>query len=193
MRANWLYPLSAWLVSVGEWRKWQRTLLAEVAGNRVLEIGCGRGWLLGDLLRESYSCIGLDLSPVMLKKASESNPAAPFVLGDGRCLPFKGASFDTVVMCFSGLCFTATALAEARRVLVPGGRLAVTELVSLTPKRPLEWCARFLWSLTETGKELPSAEALFEEAGLKASSYWVKLGFAEVQVTVGEKVETPAI
>ena len=185
--ANWLYPLSAWLVSAGNWRQWQRPLLTEVKGHKVLEVGFGRGWLLKDLRGEGYYSVGIDLSPTMVKKALPYVSEVPLVWGDGRRLPFKDESFDTVVMCFAGLCFTPAALEEARRVVVPGGCVAITELVTLTPKRPLEWVARFLWSLTETGGELPSADTLLEEAGLKPTSFWVKLGFAEVQVTVGEK------
>ncbi|GEM_PF-3454340 len=187
--ANWAYPLSAWLVSVGAWRQWQQLLLKEVKGKKVLEVGFGRGWLLKDLQEKGYYPTGIDLSPTMAKKARKYVPEVPLVRGDGRCLPFEDASFDTVIMCFAGLCFTPSALNEASRVLVPGGCLAITEIVYLKPKQPLEWLARLLWGITETD-ELPSAESLLEQAGLKSSSYWVGLGFAEVQVTVGEKIGT---
>lgn len=185
--ANWAYPLSAWLVSVGAWKQWQRLLLKEVKGKKVLEVGFGPGWLLKDLQKEGYYPVGIDLSPAMTDKALRYVPEVPLVRGDGRCLPFDDASFDTVIMCFAGLCFTPSALNEASRVLMPGGRLAITEIVNLKPKQPLEWLARFLWGLTETD-ELPSAENLLEQAGLQASSCWVRLGFAEVQIIVGEKV-----
>lgn len=189
--ANWAYPLSARLVSVGGWRQWQRLLLKEVKGHKFLEVGFGPGWLLKDLQEEGYYPVGIDLSPAMAKKARKYVPEVPLVRGDGRCLPFDDASFHTVIMCFAGLCFTPSALNEASRVLIPGGRLAITEVVNLKPKQPLEWLARFLWSLTETG-ELPSAENLLEQAGLQASSCWVRLGFAEVQIIVGEKIEPGA-
>lgn len=154
----------------------------------MLEVGCGTGWLLHDIHALGYLCVGLDLSPAMVRKARKQAQDVPVMRGDGRALPFKDGAFDTVVMCFSGLSFTPAALEEAQRVLSPGGRLAVTEIVRLHPHTPLEWIARLLWGLTDTGAEFDPHELLLETAGFKGSSRWVKVGFAEVQVVVGEKI-----
>ncbi|MBM2826961.1 MAG: exported protein of unknown function [Dehalococcoidia bacterium] len=186
--ANWAYSLSAWLASAGAWRTWQQLLLAETRGQRVLEVGCGPGWLLSDIAQEDRFCVGLDLSPRMVRRAHKEAPQAMSVRADAQALPFRKEVFDTVVMCFSGLSYTPSVLAEAHRVLAPGGRIAITERVELRPRRPLEWVASRLWGLTDTGVEAPSRGEVLGNTSLRWNSQWVTVGFAKVEVTVGAKV-----
>jgi ubiquinone/menaquinone biosynthesis C-methylase UbiE len=106
-------------------------------GARVLDIGCGTGVLLARLLaREpSLRCVGVDLTPQMLTVAADRlGPRVPLVLGSGAALPIADASCDVVVST-SALHYLpdpARLVAEARRVLVPGGQLVVSD-----------WCAEF--------------------------------------------------
>jgi ubiquinone/menaquinone biosynthesis C-methylase UbiE len=81
---------------------------------------------------------GLELSPAMLAIAWERAVAlgedVDLRTGDAEALPFADASFDTVV-CALSLCTIprpATAIAEMRRVLVPGGRLLLLDHVGST-------------------------------------------------------------
>ena len=74
------------------------------------------------------SVVAVDFSEAMLAEARRHHPAIDFRTGDAEALPFPEASFDAVVMSF-GLLHLARpdqALAEAHRVLRPGGRLAFT-------------------------------------------------------------------
>lgn len=112
-----------------------RTLgLAQVqAGERVLELGVGTGRF------QAAACawgaglvVGLDVSPTMLGLGREAAPQAHPVRGTATALPFAAASFDLVFSTYTldllALRDVELALREARRVLRPGGRLAVCSL-----------------------------------------------------------------
>ena len=102
--------------------------------DRVLEIGCGVGRLTWTLARRAQEVWALDISSEMLEMAKENLPDfsnVHFLLGDGTTLAdIPSGSKDLV---FSALTLTHLPhrslvlgyLAEAARVLAPGGRLAV--------------------------------------------------------------------
>jgi ubiquinone/menaquinone biosynthesis C-methylase UbiE len=94
---------------------------------RVLEVGCGTGKWLADLSPVAGAAYGLDLSAGMLRQAQERGAALRLVRGRAGRLPFAAASFD-LVYCVNAIHHFARPrawLAEARRLLRPGGRLAV--------------------------------------------------------------------
>lgn len=97
---------------------------------QVLDVGCGTGFLLDETPNLGWQAYtGLDISPGMIKRASEKHPKHRFLVGDMedmRGLPDE--SFESVVSLFG--CFNycqrpTSALAEMWRVLRPGGRLLV--------------------------------------------------------------------
>ena len=96
-------------------------------GDRLLEIGCGGGLLLRDVLPAGASATGLDHSSEMVSLARERAPGAEVVLGSAERLPFPHGSFGAVVMSivFMFLPDPLAALRESRRVLAPGGRIAI--------------------------------------------------------------------
>jgi ubiquinone/menaquinone biosynthesis C-methylase UbiE len=107
--------------------------LAQVrTGQRVLDVACGTGVvtrLLADRVGPSGRVVGLDLSPVMLAaaRARVRNANVEWREASAQSIPLPDGAFDAVV-CQQGLQFfpdKAMALAEMRRVLVPGGRLAL--------------------------------------------------------------------
>ena len=72
------------------------------------------------------SCAGIDASPRLLAVAQDRSPEADLRVGDMNALPWDDASFD-VVTSFRGIWGTTpSAVAEAYRVLVPGGRVGLT-------------------------------------------------------------------
>ena len=97
-----------------------------------LEIGCGTGPISRALLElDAVSSVtGIDPSPVFISyanKLSEALSNITFVTGDARNLDFQDESFD-LVMFYTTLCHVPSpevALAEAVRVLRPGGTLAI--------------------------------------------------------------------
>lgn len=117
-------------------------LLGDVSGKRVLEIGCGAGqcgrWLRSQGVRE---VVGFDLARRQLQHSrridEQTEHRLPAVQADAQRMPFATDSFDVVFSAFGAFPFVPaaeTALAEAGRVLRPGGRF----VFSVT--HPVRWC-----------------------------------------------------
>jgi len=96
-------------------------------GDRLLDVGCGGGLLLRDALATGAAATGLDHSPTMVELARRRAPGAEVVEGDAGQLPFPDGAFSAVSMSvvFFFLDDPVGVLRECRRVLQPGGRLAV--------------------------------------------------------------------
>jgi SAM-dependent methyltransferase len=96
-------------------------------GDDLLELGCGGGQLLAQALECGARATGLDHSEEMVKLARERAPDAEVVLGSAEELPFPDQSFTAIAMSIVFFFFDGPGrvLGECRRVLYPGGRLAV--------------------------------------------------------------------
>jgi ubiquinone/menaquinone biosynthesis C-methylase UbiE len=103
-----------------------------VAGERVVDIGCGCGsttFAFANAVGSRGYVLGVDVSAPMLARAKEVAPAgAPleFVLADATVHAFQPASFDLLVSRFGVMFFADPALSftNMRRALRPGGRMA---------------------------------------------------------------------
>ena len=103
------------------------TLARDLTARRILEVGCGTGRWLADLLPEWEQLYGLDLSSAMLLKAKERDAQLQVVRGRAGRLPFPTASFD-LVFCVNAIHHFVEQrgfVLEARRLLNSGGALAV--------------------------------------------------------------------
>lgn len=102
-------------------------ILALSPGDHLLDIGCGGGLLLRDALAAGARATGLDHSEEMVDLARERAPGAEVMLGKAERLPFEDHSFSAVTMSvvFFFLDDPIGVMRECRRVLRPGGRLAV--------------------------------------------------------------------
>jgi ubiquinone/menaquinone biosynthesis C-methylase UbiE len=127
----------------GGGRQW----LGARARGRVLEVAIGTGLNL-PFYPADTTIAGIDLSPAMLaiarQRATDLGVHVDLHTGDAEALPFEDATFD-IVVCALSLCTIpdpATAIAEMRRVLVPGGRLLLLDHVGST--WPPIWAAQWL-------------------------------------------------
>ena len=155
--------------AVGDWRR----RLAEAARGRVLEIGSGTGaqfrWYATGT---EVTALEPDASMRERARRRAARSAARVAVVDGRAeeLPFSDASFDAAVSAFA-LCTVAdpaAALAELRRVLVPGGALLLLEHVHLhwEPGRALQSRAAPAWAAIAGGCRLDRDTVRFaREAG----------------------------
>jgi ubiquinone/menaquinone biosynthesis C-methylase UbiE len=118
----------------------------------VLELAVGTGRNLGHYSAD-VRLTGIELSPAMLEiargRARELGREVDLRLGDAQALPFADESFDTVT-CTLSLCTIpddVAAVAEARRVLRPGGRFVALEHVG-SPRRAIHGVQRLLEPLS---------------------------------------------
>lgn len=117
-------------------------------GITILEVGCGGGTALRLAAERGATVTAIEAAPAFVEIAQSRVVGADVRLGDLQFLPFDAETFD-VVMGFNSFQYAAdvdAALAEARRVLKPGGRIAMLvwgpqeecEIAShLTALRPL--------------------------------------------------------
>ncbi|WP_207004649.1 class I SAM-dependent methyltransferase [Trinickia mobilis] len=119
-------------------------------GARFLDIASGPGYLAAAAARRGADVTGVDFSAAMVDKARRVFPELEFRIGDAEDLPFPDDSFDAVGISFGMQHFPhpERALAEAFRVLQPGGRIAFT--VSATPDKAVGF-AMVLKAIDEHG------------------------------------------
>jgi demethylmenaquinone methyltransferase/2-methoxy-6-polyprenyl-1,4-benzoquinol methylase len=127
----------------------------------VLDVCCGTGDLALAAVETGGRVTGLDFSEPMLDRALAKAPELDWVSGDALALPFADDSFEVVTIGFGlrNLADAERGLAEMRRVLSPGGRVAILEIT-----RPRGILAPFyrLWFdgvIPLAGKVLPGGSA----------------------------------
>jgi SAM-dependent methyltransferase len=98
------------------------------AGCRFLDLGAGRGALTGPALRRGCVVTAVDAAPAMVERLAADYPAATALVMDVQALELPADSFDLVASSFviHLLDDPAAGVAEAYRVLAPGGRFAFT-------------------------------------------------------------------
>ncbi|HEX8731448.1 MAG TPA: class I SAM-dependent methyltransferase [Ktedonobacterales bacterium] len=144
-RNRTLYWLASTLPFAGQWRVWQRLALTRLRGSDVLEVGCGIGSLLADMVASGFQCQAVDRSPQMvaaarreLRRRGLAADTRIVQQASVQALPFDAASFDCVVSTFpTEYIADPAALREIERVLRPGGKLIVVLGAALLPTRPL--------------------------------------------------------
>jgi demethylmenaquinone methyltransferase/2-methoxy-6-polyprenyl-1,4-benzoquinol methylase len=180
----------------GTWRRRVVESLELRPEHRVLDLCCGTGDLALEIARRS-ACTGCDFSWNMLVRARDKSAACgrPLALAcaDALELPFGGDLFDRATIAFGirNLESMSAGLLEIRRVLKPGGRLAILEFsqpyrgwLRLPYRIYLHWllpCIGGLLSkreayryLAESIQGFPVPEVLvglLEEAGFRDAGY----------------------
>ena len=106
---------------------------ADLTGQDVLEVGCGRGGGTAFVFERfgPRSMTGLDLARRAVDRCRRryGRPGLSFVAGDAEQLPFADGAFDTVLSVESSHCYADPSRfwREAHRVLRPGGRLLLAD------------------------------------------------------------------
>ncbi len=134
------YDLLNHLLSGNTDKRWRKMVarrlqpVLERPGARALDVACGTGDLSLALIAASGARVtGLDFCRPMLdlaaRKAQRETPSAVFIEGDALSLPFEDETFDAVTIAFGlrNLSSVERGLDELRRVLKPGGRVAILE------------------------------------------------------------------
>jgi len=153
-------------------------------GTRFLDVCCGPGYLAAEASRRGAAARGIDFAAAMVEEARRRFPAVDFAPGDAEALAFGDGAFDAVACAF-GILHLADpdrALAEAHRVLAPGGRHAFT--VWMGPERH-EFFRLVGDAIAAHGApvELPPAPPMFRFADPdEARRSMAAAGFAAVEV-----------
>ena len=134
----WIYDALCAVMERGGFGRWRRWLAGGARG-RTLDLGSGTGRNL-PLLPAGVRAVAVEPSPHAARRARQRAPGVPVVIARAEALPFRDATFDTVL---SGLVFCSVGdpprgLAEVRRVLRAGGELRMLEHVRATTR----WRAR---------------------------------------------------
>ena len=133
-----------------QFRALQRALaIAKLSpGARVLDVGCGTGRWVRRYQQLGFSPVGVDATLGMLRIARAHRTTSPLVAGLASNLPFASDAFDCVsditVVQHIPYQLQPAALREMLRVLKPGGRMILFELVRgsgshIFPRQPHDW------------------------------------------------------
>ncbi len=123
-----------WAATEPTWGIWgtsegQLHLLEGVAGQDVIELGCGTAYVSAWLARLGARPVGIDNSAVQLETArrmqAEHGVDFPLIHGIAEAVPYPDASFDMAISEYGAAIWAAPNqwIPEASRLLRPGGRL----------------------------------------------------------------------
>jgi len=143
-------------------------LLGNVNGKRILDIGCGNGYLLRKLQKEGACLTGIDVSEAMVleaRKLEEVNSVTTLCIASADYLPFPTSFYDVAICSLTINNFSSTdmvkrAFREAARILKLGGVFIIT----MPHPHTLDSRTRFRWTEWEDGQ---SQENLVPGEGFK--------------------------
>jgi ubiquinone/menaquinone biosynthesis C-methylase UbiE len=174
----WIYDVVSWIVSLGRWRAWQRTLFdyLETSGP-ILELAHGTGNIQIDLHARGYRTVALDASAQMGRIARRKllrNAITPkLVRAEAGAIPFPSYHFGAVIATFPTPFIAAPeTLQEVARVLQSGGKLIVVMGAQFTRLNPAERILEFAYRVTgqregpQTESDAEQIAARFRECGL---------------------------
>jgi len=174
------------LLSFGRDQAWRKRGIDQLHDGRILDLGAGTGVAMS-LFRRSQRIVALDPAWTMLS----ANPAPHRVVGKGESLPFADNSFDAIwsAFVFRNLESVEKTLAEAARVLRPGGVMVVVDAgrplgrLSMSVHRlgtamvtPLvglmAGAVKEYWYFHRSLDKLPHPEEMFRAGPLRIARLW---------------------
>jgi 2-polyprenyl-3-methyl-5-hydroxy-6-metoxy-1,4-benzoquinol methylase len=176
-----------------------------IQGGRVLDVGCGYGFLLAALEKAGYEAHGIEKSAHAAEQARRRTRGRVVEQGAEEPFPFPDGHFDAVTLLdvIEHLAAYPAALASCARCLRPGGKLFVITLNAHSLARPLLG-RRWAWHQDPTHVHMFSARMLrrgLEEAGFTVATLTTESNFCSVGEgtkflkplrVIGRVVHTPA-
>jgi SAM-dependent methyltransferase len=160
-----------------------RSMLPDLAGRRVVDLGCGFGWFCRWAReRGAAHVLGLDISKKMLERARmlTDDGAVTYAAADLDAICLRDADFDLV---YSSLAFhyvedAARLYATIYRALVPGGHLVFSteHPIFMAPSRPG-------WRTAEDGRKVWPVDSYFVEG--RRETDWLAPGVVKYHRTIG--------
>lgn len=110
-------------------RERSHELLGDVSGRRILDCGCGTGAALAELVKRRAIVVGVDNNWQIVLSARRSFPALELCFASATELPFANGAFDgyRAERLLQHIADPGAAIAEAHRVLAPGGRIVIID------------------------------------------------------------------
>lgn len=182
----WSYDFVAWLVSVGQWSGWVRSILDPYPAEPILEIAHGPGHLLLEINRRSEFAFGIDASRQMCRMASRrlkrNGHGSTVVQARAQALPFPKQTFSTLLSTFpTEFIMDPASLAEARRTIVPEGQYRIVPMAEIHGPGPFDRAAGWLFRATGQYTDLPlSWTQPISDAGFRVRRDDVKLSRSRV-------------
>jgi ubiquinone/menaquinone biosynthesis C-methylase UbiE len=190
----WTYDTVAWLVSRGLWQRWVLSARPYLMG-RVLELGCGPGYMQAALQGAPVLAAGIDASPQMLALARRRVASAMLLRALAQALPFSARSFDTVLATFPAeYILDPTTISEIDRVLAAHGRVVFVDAAHFTRSGAYEQATDALYratlhsSVQQQIDRYPPAEQL-ARYGFSFTEHWEQVEQSLVMVAVGVRVD----
>ena len=162
--------------------------LGELKRKRLLDVACGTGHLAGAARSRGADAEGIDFSAAMVAHAADNYPDCTFTEGDAENLPYEEGSFDAVACSFGvhHMEDADGAIAEAHRVLKPGGRYAFT--VWRSPEQGGEMFDIVMGAVNKFGTlevDLPPAPPIFRFADPEECARVLQsAGFTDIRTKV---------
>lgn len=142
MDYSWESSAEAWIALQGEQGDTARRLILDpaiepfflnVAGMRILDVGCGEGRYCRKLAAKGALVTGIDPTIRFIEQARALDPSGDYRVASATELPFEVGSFDTVLSYLSLIDIEddEKAIAEMCRVLEPGGKVVVVTIANV--------------------------------------------------------------
>jgi SAM-dependent methyltransferase len=160
--------------------------LALAPGVRLLDVACGSGLAIELARIQGASCAGIDASQRLVAVARDRNPDSDIRVGDMKALPWSDESFDIVTRVRGIGGTTPTAVDAVRRVLVSGGRFAMTVWGDVSKSRGGWMFTPFRWA-TDTKVQHQADMVALGRPGI-GEAFLTERGFV-----VGERFEVPFV
>lgn len=189
------YDAVSFVVSLGEWRAWQRAALQFLPplDAPVLELAHGTGNLQLDLHAANIPSLAIDLSPYMsriaARKLRRANIPLRLVRARAEQLPFRAEAFGAALSTFpTAFILAPQTLREVHRVLQPHGRLIIVPNAVFTGKGAAQRSIELAYRLTgQRGGAPLNLHERFAEAGFQLSFAQVPAKRSIAQVVIAEK------